>query len=286
MKPFTTEELKKLELAILKNVAEFCDKHQIRYYLGGGTLLGAVRHKGFIPWDDDIDISMPRKDYLRFVQEYNGYHGYYTVRSIETDPEYWRTFAKVFDTRTCLKEDVIRVPKKGNGVFIDVFPIDGIPDSLFLQFLLFKEQEFLNFLYHGSAWNYTKSFKYNDSKSSFARWKGIIRTALKFVAITVLYPLPTRRLVRLINSNASKYAYDDCKYIGAIVDCAHGAACEKMLKENFEPRIQFDFEGEKFWGPKGYKEYLESLYGDYNELPPVENRVTHHDFEAFWKEDV
>ena len=286
MQPLTTEEIKKIEFDILKNVAEFCDKHKIRYYLGGGTLLGAVRHKGFIPWDDDIDISMPRTDYLRFIKEYNGFHRHYTVKAIETNPDYWRTFAKVFDTRTWLKEDVIRVPKKGNGVFIDVFPIDGIPDSRFRQLLLFKEQELLNFLYHGSAWNYTKSFKYKDSKSRLAGLKGTIRTVLKFIAITLLYPLPTNRLIRLINDNASRYRYDECKYIGALVDCAHGASCEKMVKEEFEPRIQFDFEGEKFWGPKGYKEYLTSLYGDYNELPPVENRVTHHDFEAFWKEDI
>lgn len=283
MQALTIEELKRVELDILINVADFCDKRGIRYYLGGGTLLGAVRHKGFIPWDDDIDISMPREDYLRFVKEYNGYNKNYVVKSIETDPGYWRTFAKVFDTRTWLKEDTIRVPKEGNAVFIDVFPIDGIPDSLIRQYFLFKEQEFLNFLYHGSAWNYTKSFKYMDSKSRLAKIKGIARTVLKFIAITLLYPLPTCRLIELINKNASKYSYQDCKYIGAIVDCAHGAACEKMVKEKFEPQIPFEFEGKMFWGPEGYEEYLTSLYGNYRELPPEERRVTHHDFEAYWK---
>jgi lipopolysaccharide cholinephosphotransferase len=283
MQSLSVDEIKQIELNILKNVAEFCDNRNIRYYLGGGTLLGAVRHKGFIPWDDDIDISMPREDYLRFVHEYNGYNDNYMVKSIETDPDYWRTFAKVFDTRTWLKEDVIRVPKKDNAVFIDIFPIDGLPESVFRQFILFREQEFLNFLYHGSAWNYTKSFKYKDSKSRYAELKGVIRTVLKFIAVTVLYPLPTTRLVRLINRNASKYPYKDSKYVGAIVDCAHGAACEKMLREKFEPRIQFEFEGDKFWGPQGYEEYLTSLYGDYNELPPKDKRVTHHDFEAYWK---
>ena len=286
MKPLTSEELKNLELAILKNVAQFCDQHKIRYYLGGGTLLGAVRHKGFIPWDDDIDISMPRGDYLRFVHEYNGYHDNYTVKSIETDPKYWRTFAKVFDNRTFLVEDNVYVETPGNAVFIDVFPIDGIPGDGWRQWFFFRQQELLRTVFAGSAWSFTRSHKYEDSSSRFSDIKGLIRTFLKFIAICLFRPLPTSTLIRLINKNAAKYNYESCKYIGAIVECTHGAACEKMVKSEFEPRIQFDFEGERFWGPKGYKEYLTSLYGDYNTLPPVEKRVTHHDFEAFWKDDV
>ena len=111
MKKIETEEMKKLELDMLIDVAKFCDENDIRYYLSGGTLLGAVRHKGFIPWDDDIDISMPRPDYLKFVSTYNGSSEFYQVQSIENNDKYWRTFAKVFDTRTYLKEDAIRMPK-------------------------------------------------------------------------------------------------------------------------------------------------------------------------------
>lgn len=283
MKKLTEKELKKIELEILINVAAFCDKHNIRYYLGGGTLLGAVRHKGFIPWDDDIDISMPRPDYIKFITSYNGTSPNYYVKSIEIDDTYWRTFAKVFDSRTFLFENTIRVKKEGNAVFIDVFPIDGLPKSWFKQQILFKQQEFLNFLYHGSAWNYTKSYKYNDSKSKFSSVKGWIRTIGKFIAITILYSLPTDKLIKLINRNASRWNFDDSEYVGAIVDCAHGAACEKILKKIFEPRILFEFEKNLFWGPKGYNEYLSNLYGNYMELPPIDKRVTHHDFEAYWK---
>ena len=286
MKPLSIAEIKRIELAILKNVAKFCDMHQIRYYLGGGTLLGAVRHKGFIPWDDDIDISMPREDYLRFVHEYNGFHEHYEAKSIEIDKKYWRPYAKVFDKRTFLREAFLRIPTPGNAIFIDVFPIDGIPDNGLKQRFFFKEQELLKVLYAGSAYSFTKSQKYDDSADSLSVIKGNLRTIFKFAAICLFGLLPTYKLIRFINRNASKFPYEECKYIGAIVDCAHGAACEKMVKSEFEPRIQFDFEGEKFWGPKGYKEYLSSLYGNYNELPPVDKRVTHHDFEAFWKDDV
>ncbi len=285
MRKITMDEMKSIELDILKDVAAFCDKNHIRYYLCGGTLLGAVRHKGFIPWDDDIDIIMPRPDYMKFVSTYNGSNELYYVKSIENDPQYWRTFAKVFDSRTFLKEDAICVDKPGNAVFIDIFPMEGLPPSRLKQHILFKEQEFLNFLYHGSAWTYTKSHKYNDSKSKFAKIKGNIRTILKFVAVTVLHPLPTRKLIRIINANASRYSFEESEDVGAIVDCAQGGARERISKANYVPRIEFEFEGQKFWGPAGYKEYLTNLYGNYMELPPVDRRVTHHDFEAYWKED-
>ena len=284
MRPLSIEEIKQIEFNILKDVAKFCDKHQIRYYLSGGTLLGAVRHKGFIPWDDDIDISMPREDYLRFVLAFNGFHEHYEVKSIEIDKKYWRPFAKVFDKRTSLVESFIRIPTPGNAIFIDVFPIDGIPDNEIKQWLFFKEQELLKVLYAGSAYSLKKSHKFDDSVSKFSNIKGRLRTVFKYTAICLFGLLPTYKLISIINKNASKYPYEECKYIGAIVDCAHGASCEKMEKEKYEPRIQFEFEGYKFWGPRGFEEYLTRLYGNYRELPPEERRVTHHDFEAYWKD--
>ena len=283
MYKLTIEEIKTLELAILKDVASFCEQNNIRYYLSGGTLLGAVRHKGFIPWDDDSDISMPRPDYIKFVRTYNGSNSNYYVKSIEIDNMYWRTFAKVFDSRTKLIENFVKGEENGNAVFVDIFPIDGLPASWIKQQILFRQQEILNFLYRSSAWKYTYSNKYKDSKSKFADIKGGLRTACKFIAITLFRPLPTAKLIKVINKNASRWAFDEANYIGVIVDCTYGASCEKVSKSNFVPRILFDFENEKFWGPKGYKEYLTNLYGDYMELPPINRRITHHNFEAYWK---
>lgn len=284
MRKITIDEMKKLELTMLKDVAAFCDKNGIRYYLCGGTLLGAIRHKGFIPWDDDIDIMMPRPDYLKFVKLYNGANKNYIVKSIENDDQYWRTFAKVFDLRTFLKEDTIRLPKKDNGVFIDIFPVDGLPDSALRQKILFKEQEFLNFLYHGSAWNYTKSFKYADSKDKFANIKGKIRTLLKYIAITFLHPLPTIWLIKLINRNAMRFKYSEAQMVAAIVDCHYGGERERMPRKLFEDQQKVSFENIEFWCSRAWKIYLKNMYGNYMELPPVDRRVTHHDFEAYWKE--
>mgnify|MGYP003607550694 CR=1 FL=1 len=284
MRELTIDELKEEGLKILLDVAKFCDKHHLRYYICGGTLLGAVRHKGFIPWDDDIDIMMPRPDYLKFVASYNGSNPRYLVKSIENDAEYWRTFAKVFDLHTTLKEDAIRIPKKDNGVFIDIFPVDGLPKSHLRQKILFKEQELLNFLYHGSAWSYTKSYKYADSRSSFAKVKGQIRTLLKFIAVTILHPLPTQLLIKIINKNAMRFPYQNSNEVAAIVDCHYGGEKERMPRALFEKRQLFPFEGYSFWGSKAWKLYLTNLYGDYMVPPPSKSQVTHHDFKAYWKE--
>ena len=138
MRKISDEDMKALALTMLKDVAKFCDDHNIKYYLCGGTLLGAVRHKGFIPWDDDIDIMMPRPDYLRFLELYNGTNPRYVVKGIENDDRYWRPFAKVFDLHTELDEPIYNVKGLTNHVFLDVFPVDVIPDDTFTRIKRFR----------------------------------------------------------------------------------------------------------------------------------------------------
>lgn len=283
MRKITMSEMKNIELGILSTIAQFCDENNIRYYIAYGTLLGAVRHKGFIPWDDDIDIIVPREDYNKLVKEFKDPNGRYVIKSIENDPLYWRTFAKGFDTKTYLKEPSIRGREKDNAVFIDIFPLDGLPATRFQQKLLCYEQELLYFLYRGSAWSYTFSHKYADSKSKFATLKSYIRTAVKFTAITLFRILPTHVLIKLINKNAAKNHYDDAEYVGQIVDCSDSCAKERHRKIDFEPRSLYQFEDKSFWGNKNYDTILTHYYGNYMEMPPEDRRVTHHDFEAFWK---
>ena len=120
----TLAELRKIQLAILDKVHEFCMERGLRYSLGGGTLLGAVRHKGYIPWDDDIDIMMPRPDYDRFLQEFDGAYPHYGVLWYKNDENCLWPYAKVYDNRTVLEEHFIKT-----GINIDVFPVDGLPDE-------------------------------------------------------------------------------------------------------------------------------------------------------------
>lgn len=127
MKEISSVALRKIEFDILCDVADFCHQNNIRYYLCGGTLLGCIRHHGFIPWDDDIDIIMPRPDYIRFHSLYNQRQSHYRVHSLLTDSQWYSTFAEVEDNRTIKVYQGFK--KESLGVSIDIFPIDGSPDG-------------------------------------------------------------------------------------------------------------------------------------------------------------
>lgn len=285
MRKISDEDMKVLALTMLKDVAKFCDDHNIKYYLCGGTLLGAVRHKGFIPWDDDIDIMMPRPDYLRFLELYNGTNPRYVVKGIENDDRYWRPFAKVFDLHTELDEPIYNVKGLTNHVFLDVFPVDGIPDDTFTRIKRFREQEILSKLCSAAVMNYKSSTVYAGKMDVKSKIKLFIRNTIKFTLITLLKPVSSTYLLKLVNRNAQKTDYRTANYVGTIVDCHYGAACEMLPKECFENGVRVPFEDSEFWAMGNYKLYLQNLYGDYMKLPPESSRVTHHDFEAYWKDN-
>ena len=123
------EQQKKIQFEILKEVRDFCDNNNLTYFLGGGTLLGAIRHKGYIPWDDDIDIMMPREDYEKLLTEFNKTcDNQYKLLSYKNTEDYYYLFAKVINTKTILVEDNYK-KIKDLGIYIDVFPIDYLPED-------------------------------------------------------------------------------------------------------------------------------------------------------------
>lgn len=276
-------EMKRIALDILKDVSDFCDRNSLRYYLAYGTLLGAVRHHGFIPWDDDIDIMMPRSDYNKFIKLYNDSTTSYRVCSIDNDMQYPYTMAKVFDLHTRMIDFTLRRQYKYAGVFIDIFPLDGLPDDYNSQKSLFYRQQLVNLMIHGSCMGYSSSHHYVDSKKSHAKIKGILRTILKFGAVTLMHPLPTSKLITELNENASKIDFDEANKVSMLVDSASDNVREIWPRRIFEEVELYSFEQYKFKSIKNFDLYLRKLYNKYMEMPPKERQVPHHNFKVYYR---
>src|SRR5690554_4415622 len=121
----TLKKLHNVQIEILNQIVKICNQNKLTYFLIGGTLLGAIRHKGFIPWDDDLDIAMPRKDYEKFLELCQGYLGdEYYLHCSKTDPKYWLPFAKVRKNNTIFEEKSIQTINSHKGIYVDIFPLD------------------------------------------------------------------------------------------------------------------------------------------------------------------
>lgn len=256
----TSEEIKKRELAILLSFQKFCKKNNLLFYLSGGTLLGAIRHHGFIPWDDDIDVCMPRADYERLIQIYINKDHQYCLRAPKLG-NFTAPFAKLVDTETWI-EAQYTVDKDNYHLWIDIFPVDGLPSSLDEVKKVYKKCNFYRrmLLIMGA--------KLGEGKTTFHKY---IKYILKPLAI-LFYG--KQRCVDKIEKIAQTYHYQDYEYVGAITWGLYGVG-ERMLKCEFEKQVSVQFEGYQFPAFSCWKSYLTGLYGDYMKLPPVEKRQTH-----------
>jgi lipopolysaccharide cholinephosphotransferase len=264
MHVLTMGELRSAQLHILRKIAEFCDTQDIRYYLFAGTLLGAVRHHGYIPWDDDIDIMMPRPDFERFCREFAAAPGDadFSLYSRKTCPDFPYPFAKVGSDRTLLVENwATSVPI---GVNIDVFPLDGWPDGLM------------------SVWIHRWRIRFYRSllgvKAARPR-RG--RPWPKSVLLMVLRPIAQRTsvtsLVDRIVRRATRFPFDTSEHAGVTV----WAYQERLPREAYGLPAEVDFEELTWPAPTDYDLVLRALYGDYMRLPASAERRSLHSFTAF-----
>lgn len=269
----TLEEHKKVMLNILIEFAKFCDEHNLMYYLDAGTLIGAVRHKGFIPWDDDIDVNMPQKDYDRFVEltrQTNGYMGEHLQVEYPEDTIY--PFLKVSDDRTVLIEFPDQNPMEV-GVYIDVFPKYGIEDKKLSTKLLCGFCHYMDLVHWFNTFSiYAWARPGNNIVKKMIAWLG--RKTIKHPA------WPVKLQSRIMHRYARKHPLEKCKYVTTLTN---GEYHKLAPKECFDGFQWLEFEGIQFKGPKDYDTYLHCLYkGDYMQLPPEDKRV-HHNVEVYWK---
>lgn len=253
-------EMQKVELEILKEFLNICQKYDLQYFLLGGTLLGAIRHKGFIPWDDDIDVGMPRPDYDKFLSIAQGeLPEKLFLQTRETDCEYPMNFAKIRNTETTFIEKTAQFLNINHGVYIDIFPLDGYPKSKVMQKLTNCIDAILKF-------KISKAFFSENYKES---WKHRIIDAL----IKILrgnYKTATKQRDKFIR----RYSYDKCEIVNNY--CGAWGQKEIMPKDYFGKGIKGTFENLDVILPYKYDLYLTQLYGDYMTPPPKEKQIGHH----------
>lgn len=255
-------EHQEIMLRLLKDFDDYCNQNNLRYFLSGGTLLGAVRHKGFIPWDDDVDVVMPRPDYEKLIQNKKISEGVEVV-SNKNDCGYYHPFVhtNIVDSGTIMKEKQVK-RQTNKGVFIDIFPLDGIPDSSIKQKLLTMKLCFLESLL---------SIKISVSPG-FSTFKNTCKTILGYVTFFI----NEKKLSLYIDKIASANEFDKSKQVAQLV--ALFGKPQKLIYpiEDFSDYILLDFENNQFRCAVGYRNFLTTFYGDYMSLPPESERHGQH----------
>ena len=268
VRELSLRELQLAELDLLKVFRQICEENGLYYTLAGGTLLGAVRHKGFIPWDDDIDVMMPRPDFERLLDK--------KTVDLSFLPDYvrlesWKDggnmpFIKMRDKRTRMD---YRYSHSDKEIWIDIFPADGCPDDdselakLFRRVIRRRKLLLLRIAKPGDG-------------------KTFLKKILKPFAIAALAPYPIQKFCEDYDRLVQTYDFEECSQIGGV--CWGYGPGERIDKERYLTPVELEFEGEMFKCPSNYDQYLEGLYGDYMVLPPPEKRTTRHDMKVYFKE--
>ena len=268
----TMEEIQKVSLEMLKAIDTICKKIDVKYCLAYGTLIGAIRHKGFIPWDDDIDILMPRPDYEKFKE--------YVISHVEELHPLKLFDSSVDDYPYLLPrlsnddyEVVVSNEKPyGMGIFIDIYVLDGIGDTF------------------EAAWNYIKKtckyprliFLSTRNHYHFGTTKGILKRLIKIPAFYYAKMMGKDYFEKKLRKLIDTQSYERKSYVGCAIWCEH-PKWAVVKKEYIDNLIEVPFENYQFKIPKAYDELLCQWYGDYMQLPPEKDRIYHHLYKAYKK---
>lgn len=265
MKELSLQEMKEIEFDILKTFHSFCIENNIRYFLSHGTLLGAVRYKKFIPWDDDVDVLVPREDYNRIIELFQD-NEKYRLYAYEKNRNYHFPYAKLCDMTTLKKETDIN-----NGIELgldmDIFPLDSWNDDIS------EAKKEVRRLSNARLFLGLAKLGKPDSANPLKRFiKGIVMLFCKLFG--------SEYFVKKIINESKNNEQKNSKYLGNKAWCVYGEK-DIIPAEVFSDVVEIEFEGEKFPAPKDYDKYLTCLYGDYLPEPPKEKQKTHHVFKAY-----
>lgn len=268
----TLQEIQCELLRILLVFADFCEKHDLRYYLTGGTMLGAIRHQGFIPWDDDIDINMPRKDYDKFCELAKDGIGKYRLESWEYS--YVNHFRLCSDEILTLhKMDRFSFEKNKDlyeSLYIDICPLDGWPSNEVKR----KIHVYMATLLAGCR----------GSVLQGAYGKTIAKRLFRVLIYPVALLIGIKRLNRMMDAVVRKYDFEKSEYVGAVT--SFNRMKDKFLRKEYIPRCKVIFEGHSLFTTQMYEKHLTILYGEnWNELPPEEQRHGEHSINAWRVEE-
>lgn len=260
------EELRKLQLKSLEMMLylkEFCEEHHLLVYFCGGCCIGAIRHQGFIPWDDDIDVFMPREDYEKLgeIWDKEADTSRYSYCRTDRDHFYRNLFATINDNHTAFIKTHQADLDINHGIVIDILPLDGCPSGSFQR----KMQMFWALLY--SIYN-AQMVPQNHGK------------AVELIGRIMLAIVPKKswryKLWKLAERKMTRYPIKDCEYITELCS-GPGYMKNRYPKKAFEKAVYKSFEGYQMPVPQGYDDYLRIAFGDYMKLPPKEKQVAHHD---------
>ena len=269
MKKITSlREIQMIELDILLMFDHYCKEHNLNYSIYGGTMLGAVRHSGFIPWDDDMDLCMERSQYQKLIETVSLYPlpDKYRLFSV-IDKGYTKPFIKIINTETRVKnleKDIC------SGVWIDIFPIDGTPENEFMCLAFTQRIMFLERLLFAAT-------------TSLLKAKTVKGKICKIMLFPLARVLGVNSIIKRIDKVAQKYKYQESKFVGNIVwnDVGLRTRQHRALFTGYQ---EIEFEGHKVSIQNNWESVLLNLYGNYRVLPPEDERRNHH-VEAYILED-
>lgn len=267
----TLVKLHHVELEILNEIDKICKNNNIEYFLIGGTLLGAIRHKGFIPWDDDLDIAMTRDNYEKFINiAIDELDNKYFLENYKTNPDCYFPFTKIRKNNTIMDEKATSHIDNHKGIFVDIFPFDNLENKdsflTLLRVLLIRSITETVFVKKGV---YKSFFKYCNHP--------LISLCFSIFSCKKLFNMQEKMCIK--DDDSSKY------YASLIGAYAFKKEC--FLKKELFPLTIATFEGKEYFVFKNYDEFLRSVYGDYLKMPPKEKRVNHSAMKInFGDEDV